>query len=410
MKKFSSSGLALVLCTLALAGPVRGEAQAILPRPSAAPVVVPAAQPSARAQQLVAPIALYPDPLVAQILTASTNPGEVAQASDWMGLNPSLAGTDLAAQVDSQLWDDSVKALTQFPTVLKNMDSNLAWTTALGQAYLGNRQDVLDAVQLLRHRAYAAGKLQDTSAQTVTVQGPTIAIEPTDPDFVYLPAYDPWRVYGAPIAAYPGWVGVPGSYYPGADLYFGDALGIGLLAGFGWAWNDWGFDWHARRMIHGHEPHFADGRMGSHEPGFGHGEPHGHEAAFGDAGGHFGAHEHPGHDGLLGRPEEHASIAGDLHADHGMGGVFHSGGEHAFGAHMGGEHAFGGHMGGGIGGIGGGGHMGGGIGGGGHMGVGFGGGGHMGGGFGGGGHMGGGFGGGHGGGGGGHGGGGGGHR
>jgi hypothetical protein len=347
MKKLSGNGLALIICTLALAGPVSGEAQTAVPQPAVAPAARPAAQTAARLQQLVAPIALYPDPLVAQILAAATNPGEVAQAADWMQLNRLLTGADLAAQVDAQIWDASIKALTQFPSVLQNMDSNLQWTAALGQAYVGNQQGVLSAIQVLRHRAYAAGKLRTTSEQTVTVQGSIIAIAPADPDFAYLPAYDPWRVYGAPIVAYPGWVDVPGIYYPGADLYFGDALGIGLLAGFGWGWNDWGFDWHAGRMIHGHEPHFAGGDRGHHErdAGFGRGEPHGHEAAFAGIGNHFDAHEHPGYGGLLGRPEEHASISGGLHAESGMEGEFHSEGEHAFGEHSGGEHAFGDHIG-----------------------------------------------------------------
>jgi hypothetical protein len=226
-------------------------------RSAAQPPTQAAQQTSEQVQQLVAPIALYPDPLVAQILAAATYPSEVVEAWRWMRQS-GLKGIDLANAVDPQPWDPSVKALTQFPSVLDNMNKNLHWTSALGDAYVNQQDDVLNAVQVLRQRAQAAGSLQSTSQQTVTTQGQTIAIETADPQFVYVPAYDPWLVYGAPLAAYPGWVDVPGIYFAGPDLYFG--FGVGLFAGFGWGWNDWGFDWHDRRMTYRHAPYFSHGR------------------------------------------------------------------------------------------------------------------------------------------------------
>src|SRR5207244_1426908 len=138
-------------------------------------------------QQLVAPIALYPDELVAEILAASTYPTQIVEAERWVQQNSSLKGAQLASEVDKQSWDPSVKALTQFPSVLANMDKNLSWTSALGDAYFNNQQDVLNAVQVMRERAQAAGTLKTTAQQNVTTQGQTIIIEPANPQVVYVP-------------------------------------------------------------------------------------------------------------------------------------------------------------------------------------------------------------------------------
>src|SRR5258708_12863830 len=194
-----------------------------------------AAQPSEQVLQLVAPIALYPDELVAQVLAASTYPSEIVQASNWVRANPSLKGAQLAAAVDSQPWDPSVKALTQFPSVLDNAARNLAWSSALGASYTSDAGQVMNAVQVLRQRAQAAGTLRSTSQQTISNQGGTIVIEPANPSTVYVPAYNPWAAYGPPLVAYPDWVAVPDIYYPGPGLYFGLGLGIGLFGGFAWA-------------------------------------------------------------------------------------------------------------------------------------------------------------------------------
>src|SRR5271165_1991999 len=160
-------------------------------------------------QRLVAPIALYPDSLVAQILAASTFPEQVVEADRWVQPHPDLKGDALGHAVDQQPWDPSVKALTAFPSDLGNMDKNLSWTSALGDAYYNDQQDVLDAVQVMRQRAQEAGNLKTTPQQTVATQGSTIIIEPASSDVVYVPAYDPWSIYGGPIMAWPGWYPYP---------------------------------------------------------------------------------------------------------------------------------------------------------------------------------------------------------
>src|SRR5579863_4269687 len=164
------------------------------PQAAQAPQHVP--QTPDQLQQLVAPIALYPDSLVAQILAASTFPEQVVEADRWVQAHPDLKGDALGQAADQQPWDPSVKALTAFPSVLGNMDKNLSWTSSLGDAYYNQQPEVMDAVQVMRQRAQAAGNLKTTPQQTVTAQGQTIVIEPASPEVVYVPAYDPWLVYG----------------------------------------------------------------------------------------------------------------------------------------------------------------------------------------------------------------------
>jgi hypothetical protein len=204
-------------------------------------------------QQLVAPIALYPDSLVAQILAASTFPEQVVEADRWIQAHPDLEGDNLAQAVDQQSWDSSVKALTAFPSVLANMAKNVSWTSSLGDAYYNQQQDVMDAVQVMRQRAQQAGTLESTQQQTVTTQGSTIEIEPATPDVVYVPAYDPWLVYGDPLVAWPGWYTYPGVWYDGPYLSFGPGFGIGYFGGYGWGWHHWGSDWHHRSVTYDHD-------------------------------------------------------------------------------------------------------------------------------------------------------------
>src|SRR4029077_451384 len=184
VKLFLASVLscALILVTTGCASMAAPELQAAAPS-----VIQPAQMTSEQLQQLVAPIALYPDELVAQILAASTYPTEIVEAERWLQQNSSLKGAQLASEVDKQSWDPSVKALTQFPSVLANMDKNLSWTSALGDAYFNNQQDVLNAVQVMRTRAQAAGTLKTTPQQNVTTQGQTVIIEPANPQVVYVP-------------------------------------------------------------------------------------------------------------------------------------------------------------------------------------------------------------------------------
>jgi hypothetical protein len=212
--------------------------------------------------QLVAPIALYPDALVAQILAAATYPAEIVEADRWMQEHTDLKADALAQAVDPQSWDPSVKALTQFPSVLQMMDKNLSWTSSLGDAYVTGQQSVLDAVQVMRQRALQAGNLRSTQQETVTNDGQTIAIAPTDPDVVYVPEYDPWIVYGDPLPYYPAWAGIPGLYFDGPGVAFGLGIGIGVFGGFGWGWHHWGTDWHHHDVLHDHD------RYHSHSPTF----------------------------------------------------------------------------------------------------------------------------------------------
>jgi hypothetical protein len=365
------------------------------------------AQPAAeQLEQLVAPIALYPDALVAQILAAATYPTEVVQAWIWTQQHSVLQGQQKVDWLDLQSWDPSVKALTDFPTVLDSMNVNLGWTSALGDAYANEPDAVLGAVQVMRQRAQAAGRLQSTSQQTVTTtQDRSIAIEPASPDVIYVPAYDPWLVYGNPLAVYPGWVGVPGAFYSGPGLDFGSGIGIGLIASAGWGWGHWGFDWHDRRVLHDHVPYL------SHGPTFAHrhdgGAPFDHRAGAPDAIGERGPERAPG---LAQPPRAHDREVAHTGAfsgfDHGgivrgnsargrssLGEGFHTGGLPGGGMRGGAFHGGGALAGGAP--IGGSAHIGGGFGGGAHIGGGFGGGAHIGGGLGGGGgHIGGGFGGG----------------
>jgi uncharacterized membrane protein YgcG len=211
-------------------------------------------------QELVAPIALYPDSLVAQILAASTFPEQVVEADRWVQSHPDLKGEALGQAVDQEPWDPSVKALAAFPSVLGNMDKNLSWTSSLGDAYYNQQQEVMDAVQVMRQRAQDAGNLKTTPQQTVTSQGSTIVIEPATPDIVYVPAYDPWLVYGGPIVAWPGWYPYPGIWDEGPYLSFGVGFGIGFFGGFGWGWGHWGFDWHHHYALYDHDRYYSRSR------------------------------------------------------------------------------------------------------------------------------------------------------
>jgi hypothetical protein len=148
-------------------------------------------------QALVAPIALYPDALVAQILAAATFPDQVAIADYWLHQNEHLAGTALTQELDRQSWNSSVKALTEFPSVLNNLAKNLTWISSLGEAYHNQPSEVMAAIQTLRAKAKAAGDLKSTSQITVVQQAPqTIVVEPANPQVVYVPEYNPAVIYG----------------------------------------------------------------------------------------------------------------------------------------------------------------------------------------------------------------------
>ena len=199
---------------------------------------------SAQLQQMVSPIALYPDTLVAQILAASTNPTQVVEAARWVDGQKGQSASQIAQAASQQSWDPSVKSLTAFPSVLDNMNSNLSWTSTLGDAYYNYPQPVLEAIQVLRHNAEQAGNLKTSSQQTVAQQGQTIIIQPANPQVIYVPQYNPTTVYGAPVAAPVG--------YSGADLAltgvlaFGAGIAVGALISDsdGWGSNNWNCNWH----------------------------------------------------------------------------------------------------------------------------------------------------------------------
>jgi Protein of unknown function (DUF3300) len=229
-----------------------------------------APQTPAQLQQLVAPIALYADALVAQVLAAATYPDQIVEADRWLQQHSDLKGEQLGQEVDKQPWDPSVKALTEFPSVLANMDKNLSWTSSLGDAYVNQQQDVMDAVQVMRQRAKQAGNLNSTSQQTVSQQGQTIVIEPSDPEVVYVPEYDPWLVYGAPIGIWPGWYWYPGLYLTGPGIGWGLGFGIGFFGGFGWGWHNWGYDWHHHGIIFNHNNYISRSRIFANHNTFNH--------------------------------------------------------------------------------------------------------------------------------------------
>src|SRR5947208_888777 len=192
---------------------------------------------------LVAPIALYSDPLLAQTLAASTYPLEIIQLQQWMERNKNLTGKALADAVAKQPWDPSVQGLVEFPDVVQRMAGNVQWTTDLGNAFLAQQSDVMDAVQRMRAKAQGTGNLK-TSAQQV-VQTETVAsgkqvitVEPAQPDVVYVPSYDPQVVYGAAPPAYPYYPYTYPGYVPGTALAWGAGIALGAAA-----WGAWGGNW-----------------------------------------------------------------------------------------------------------------------------------------------------------------------
>ncbi len=254
MKKFQQ-GMALFL-SWCLVGVCAGDGFAYQNSPPQA-----AQQSRDQLQQLAAPIALYPDTLIAQILPAATYPDQIVDAERWMQQHKDLTGDNLAKEVDQQSWDPGVKALTQFPAVLANMKQNLAWTSELGDAYINQRLELTQAIQTMRQRAKQAGNLQTTDQEKVTTRGQDIVIQPASTEVVYVPQYDPWLVYGDPLAVFPGWYPYPGLFLDGPGIAFGLGFGVGFFGGFGWGWGHWGFDWHGGgRAVYNHNTYISHSR------------------------------------------------------------------------------------------------------------------------------------------------------
>jgi hypothetical protein len=195
--------------------------------------------------QLLAPIALYPDELIAQVLLASTYPLEIVMADRWVRQHKDLQGNDLADALEGETWDPSVKALVNFPTVLAMLSQKLDLTTKLGDAFLEQEEDVMKTVQELRKRAVDAGNLKSTREQKVLVDEDKIIIEPADTRVIYVPTYDPYLVYG------PWWYPAYPPYYfysapyPGVVFSFGIGVTLGLPWGYAWG----GWDWYNHSVL-----------------------------------------------------------------------------------------------------------------------------------------------------------------
>ena len=267
---------------------------------------------------LVAPIALYPDPLLSQIMVASTYPLEVVQAYQWLQRNPGLNGPDLTQAAQQQNWDPSIQALVMFPSVLKRLNDDITWTTNLGNAFLAQQADVMHAVQVMRMKAQANGKLRSTPQETVSTEtqnGQTaIAIQPAEPGEVYVPYYNPAWVWGPPVYGYYPPLIYPGldvgfSFWPGVDLGFYFGGGWGLWGGLGWGW---GPNWFGGGIIVNpyffHRFGFNDfhpgfGNVWAHNPAHRLGVPYPNRtvaARFGGEGGFRGAAAFRGEEGFRG--------------------------------------------------------------------------------------------------------------
>jgi hypothetical protein len=213
----------LAAVSLGIAAPVALGEEQVAASPESATAATDAF-PAERLEQLVAPIALYPDALIAQILMASTYPLDVVQASRWLGDQEGIEGEALQAAVDQEEWDDSVKALVFFPSVLGFMSDNLDWTQDLGDAVLAQQGELTDTIQRLRGEADKAGALKSNEAQRVEKAGDTIIIQPAQPEVVYVPTYDPVKAYGqeSPPAK---------EYYPDAYADASSSYDAGYAAG-----------------------------------------------------------------------------------------------------------------------------------------------------------------------------------
>jgi hypothetical protein len=333
---------------------------------------------------LVAPIALYPDPLLSEVLAASTYPMEVAEAEQWLQDHRQWKPSKLMDQAKKQKWDPSVQGLVAFPKVLARMTQDMGWTTHLGNAFLAQQADVMKAVQAMRAQAVARGKLRSTPQEQVTTQnrdGQTaIDIQPANPDVWYVPDYNPAYVWGP--AAYGMY---PPLFYPGIDVGFGwgDGIDLGLYFGGwgGWGWGGWGWspNWFGGNiMMNGsffHRygfNHFHGNAMGNsawaHDPGHRLGVPYGNRevanrfagqargggAGFNRGNSGFRQQQRMGSQGFEQRGSANHSVFGGYHnggqtrmqSDHGFssmgagrtmgGGGFHGGGFGGGGMHGGG--------------------------------------------------------------------------
>jgi hypothetical protein len=245
-KQLASTVLSFLLVVATTPLEIRAQQSA----PAGSPSEQPAPLSAEELQKITAPIALYPDSLVAQILGAATFPDQVGFASNWLHQNNSLTGKALLQAVDQQNWDPSVKALTQFPSVLDDLAKNLTWTSTLGEAYHTQAADVMSAIQFLRAKAQAAGNLKSGSQIVVKQESPqTIVIQSANPQVVYVPVYNPAVVYGYPYVV-PGYVYVPPPA-GAAVVAFGVGIAVGAMmsSGYGWGYSSWNCGWHGTTTV-----------------------------------------------------------------------------------------------------------------------------------------------------------------
>lgn len=226
-RKLVAGFAALVLALPLAAGPAR------------------AAYSQAELDQMLAPIALYPDPLLSQVLMASTYPQEVAEAARWSRAHPGVKGDAAVRMVQDQDWDPSVKSLVAFPQVLARMDENPEWTRRLGDAFIVQEPVVMETIQGLRRRAEDAGQLASDDRMRVVRRAQAIVIEPASPQYIYVPYYDPWIVYGPwwwpayPPFAWAPWPGYVRAYRPGLSVGFWWGAPVGISVGFFFGGVDW---------------------------------------------------------------------------------------------------------------------------------------------------------------------------
>ena len=220
--------------------------------------------------QILAPIALYPDSLISQILMAATYPLEVVEAARWSSANPALKGDAAVQAVDSRDWDPSIKSLVAFPQVLQTLDQKIEWTERLGDAFLAQQSQVMDTVQKLRQKAQEAGNLSSNSQIQVTQSDDSIEVAAANSDVVYVPYYDPAVVYGS--WWWPDYPPVFWAPWAGYDWNGGFAWGIGIGIGADFFFGSW--DWRTHRVYTHDHRHLDDGHPWQHDPGHRHGVPY----------------------------------------------------------------------------------------------------------------------------------------
>jgi hypothetical protein len=293
--------IALIVMFLAVQSPVVYGFQE--PPSAPAPQSQPAPQSAAQIQALVAPIALYPDALVAQVLSGATFPDQIAVAQNWLLQHKDWSGQKLMKEVNKQTWDPAVKALTEFPSVLENMAKNLAWTSELGEVYHYQAKDVMAAVQEMRKKAQAAGNLKSSQQITVVQQTPsTIVIEPANPQIIYVPQFNPTVIYGTPYTV-PGYSA--GDVAAASVISFGTGIAIGAMMSGGccaWGYSSWG--WHGGVVTYAGAPYYGSAAW------------HGAYGAYGYHGyGGYGAAAYHGPNG-----------SAEAYHGYGAGGTYHTGG------------------------------------------------------------------------------------